>query len=69
MQTTGAETAGSNMGQDYGASWGQDFGGHEQSPSEAAVDFIRDYSRERPEVVALWAFGLGFVLGWKLKPW
>jgi hypothetical protein len=36
---------------------------------EAAVAFFRDYARERPEVVALWAFGVGFVLGWKLKPW
>lgn len=27
------------------------------------------YARERPTTVALWAFGLGFVLGWRLKPW
>jgi hypothetical protein len=37
--------------------------------SEAAVECFREYSRERPEVVALWAFGLGFVLGWKLRIW
>jgi hypothetical protein len=36
---------------------------------EAAFDFFRAYSRERPEVVAMWAFGIGFVLAWKLKPW
>jgi hypothetical protein len=36
---------------------------------EAAVTFFREYARERPEVVALWAFGIGFVLGWKIKPW
>ena len=36
---------------------------------DAAIAFFRDYARERPEVVALWAFGVGFVLGWKLKPW
>jgi len=34
-----------------------------------ATAFLREYSRSRPEVVALWAFGIGFVLGWKLKPW
>jgi hypothetical protein len=34
-----------------------------------ASEFLRDYSRSRPEVVALWAFGIGFILGWKLKPW
>lgn len=35
----------------------------------SASDFLREYSRSRPEVVALWAFGVGFILGWKLKPW
>jgi hypothetical protein len=35
----------------------------------AAAEFLHDYSQSRPEVVALWAFGIGFVLGWKLKPW
>lgn len=30
---------------------------------------FKDYARERPDVVALWCFGIGFVLGWKLKPW
>jgi hypothetical protein len=29
---------------------------------------FREYARERPEIVALWCFGIGFVLGWKLKP-
>lgn len=36
---------------------------------EAAATFFREYARERPEVVALWTFGIGFVVGWKLKPW
>jgi hypothetical protein len=33
------------------------------------VQYLKDYARERPEVVALWCLGIGFVLGWKLKPW
>ncbi len=33
------------------------------------VEFARRYTRERPGVVALWCLGVGFVLGWKLKPW
>ena len=33
------------------------------------LDYLREYAREKPEVVALWCFGIGFVLGWKLKPW
>ena len=35
-------------------------------------DFIQSastYIRENPESAALWCFGIGFVLGWKLKPW
>jgi hypothetical protein len=39
------------------------------SASEAAVACFKEYARERPEVVTLWAFGLGFVLGWKLRIW
>lgn len=31
--------------------------------------YLKEYARERPEVMALWCFGIGFVLGWKLKPW
>ena len=33
------------------------------------LDYLREYARQKPEVVALWAFGIGFILGWKLKPW
>jgi hypothetical protein len=36
---------------------------------KSAMDLLREYGRERPEVIALWCFGIGFVLGWKLKPW
>ncbi len=31
--------------------------------------YLQNYARERPEVAALWCFGVGFVLGWRLKPW
>lgn len=41
----------------------------ELSAGEAAWEYFCQYARERPEVVVLWAFGLGFVLGWRLKPW
>jgi hypothetical protein len=33
------------------------------------IDYYREYAREKPEVVALWCLAIGFVLGWKLKPW
>jgi hypothetical protein len=60
-------------GHESTSSWGQqsrgDYAGEQLQPAEAAMEFFRDYARERPEVVALWAFGIGFVLAWKLKPW
>lgn len=31
--------------------------------------YVQDYARERPDVFAMWCFGAGFILGWKLKPW
>ena len=38
-------------------------------PFDDLYKYFQDYARERPDVVALWCFGVGFVLGWKLKPW
>jgi hypothetical protein len=38
-------------------------------PVDDIYKYLTDYARERPEVCAMWAFGIGFVLGWKLKPW
>jgi len=38
-------------------------------PYSDLVQYVRQYTRERPEVVALWCLGIGFVLGWKLKMW
>jgi hypothetical protein len=33
------------------------------------VEYLREYAKENPEAAALWCLGIGFVLGWKLKPW
>lgn len=38
-------------------------------PGEDVLEYLKEYARERPEVAALWCFGIGFILGWKLKPW
>jgi hypothetical protein len=38
-------------------------------PTRDLVEYLKEYARENPEVAALWCFGIGFVLGWKLKPW
>lgn len=40
-----------------------------KQPIDDLITYLTDYARERPEVAALWCFGIGFVLGWKLKPW
>ena len=37
--------------------------------TKSALEHFREYGRERPGIVALWCFGIGFVLGWKLKLW
>ncbi len=37
--------------------------------AEEAIQYVRDYVRTNPETAALWCLGIGFVLGWKLKPW
>jgi len=42
---------------------------HQLNPLDDTLSYFREYARERPEVVALTCFCVGFVLGWKLKPW
>jgi hypothetical protein len=37
--------------------------------SQDLMQYFREYARENPEKTALWCLGIGFVLGWKLKPW
>jgi hypothetical protein len=36
---------------------------------ENTMEAIEDYARREPWTFAAWVFGVGFVLGWKLKPW
>jgi hypothetical protein len=42
---------------------------YELHPLEDIGTYLREYARERPEIVALTCFAVGFILGWKLKPW
>jgi hypothetical protein len=37
--------------------------------TKSALEHFREYEQDRPDIVALWCLGIGFVLGWKLKPW
>ncbi len=36
---------------------------------ERTMEGIEDYARREPWAFAALVFGVGFVLGWKLKPW
>ncbi|MCG6156449.1 hypothetical protein [Rubinisphaera margarita] len=38
-------------------------------PAEDIVNYLKEYAREKPEAAALWCFGIGFFVGWKIKPW
>ncbi len=38
-------------------------------PTRDIVNYVREYARQKPDVAALWCFGLGIVVGWKAKPW
>jgi len=44
----------------------------EQQGAAGAADLmttLREYARQNPETAALWCFAVGFILGWRLKPW
>ncbi|WP_417387694.1 hypothetical protein [Gimesia sp.] len=38
-------------------------------PVDDFVDYVSTYARQNPGTAALWCFGIGFIVGWKLKPW
>jgi hypothetical protein len=40
-----------------------------ESTAWELLDSLEAYAREKPASAALWALGIGFFLGWKLKPW
>jgi hypothetical protein len=41
----------------------------EMRPADDLMQYVREYTRERPETVAMVCFAAGFILGWRLKPW
>ena len=38
-------------------------------PSDDIIEYLKTYARQNPGTAALWCFGIGFIVGWKLKPW
>jgi len=37
--------------------------------SHDVIEYMTEYAKENPGYAALACIGVGFVLGWKLKPW
>ncbi len=42
---------------------------HDRNTGDDLIAKIEDFAREHPLSFGLYALGVGFVLGWKLKPW
>lgn len=40
-----------------------------ESTFRSVADSVEDYARHEPLKFAAWVFGIGFVLGWRMKPW
>lgn len=48
---------------------GQDAARHYvKEPAQDLFSLAKSYARDNPDVAACWAFGLGVLVGWKLKP-
>lgn len=40
-----------------------------ESHPKDLTHYLCEFAEENPQAAALWCLGIGFVLGWKLKPW
>jgi hypothetical protein len=38
-------------------------------PIDDLMAYLRRFAEQRPEAFALTCLGIGFILGWRLKPW
>ena len=51
------------------ADYGQNAAQHYvREPARDLVSLAKEYAKDHPDVAACWAFALGIVVGWKLKP-
>lgn len=58
QNSSAAQSAG-EMTQDYAQHYVAE-------PARDVFSLLRDYANEKPDVAALWCFGLGVLVGWKL---
>lgn len=64
-----SSTAAPKTSSDNGTTAARRSSSNQPHPTQDITQYLKEYARARPEVAAMWCFGLGFVLGWKLKPW
>ena len=36
-------------------------------PASDILGLLRDYAKDKPDIAAMWAFGIGIIVGWKLR--
>ncbi len=36
-------------------------------PAKDVFSLLRDYAKDKPDVAAMWAFGIGVMVGWRLR--
>ncbi|QDU80019.1 hypothetical protein Pla110_17410 [Polystyrenella longa] len=41
----------------------------ELQPVDDVLEYVKTYAIHNPGTTAAWCFGIGFIVGWKLKPW
>jgi hypothetical protein len=63
------DTIRSDYPRDMTRAAGGDAMGTLESMANGVLDQLKDYARENPTTFGLCALGVGFILGWKLKPW
>jgi len=49
--------------------WPQELASESAGQPRDLLTHLKRYASENPAEAALWCFGVGFVLGWRLKPW
>jgi len=49
--------------------WPRDLAEENEGQPRDLLTHLKKYASENPAEAALWCFGVGFVLGWRLKPW
>lgn len=40
-----------------------------QEEPRSLMFHLQEFVKENPTSAAMWCFGIGFILGWRLKPW